>query len=416
MLPPSLRTVWPRRPALGLPGARGPVVWQRLAWALSMAAALTLVALGAQAGKNGACAQGRGDTSGRARVATGQANMVAEGARWRGGDCSLGGALLGDLVAAVSAEQYAGSAACGAYLDVTGPSGTVRVQVVDECASCAPGELDLSRSAFARVAGTDLGIALVSYHTVHNPEVPRPVAFRLKQGSSARWLAIQAIDHGNPLQRLEVLREGRWQALSRDFDNYWVADRGLGSGPYTVRITDVYGQQVTATGIRLVPRGLQRTTRRLYGPAKASPVPRDHSGNGAHGAAGGAAPRAGVGSHDGRSGSAPPGDGGSGKAASGTSGVPGPVGPRQSAAGPGSQGHGAGGLGSQSDGVPESWESGSLGDGSAGSIEAGAGAGVSGSEGHAARGTLQTPSDGTLSPDPDRAPFTALPSSRPFFC
>ena len=30
----------------------------------------------------------------------------------------------GDLVAAVSAEQYAGSAACGAYLDVTGPSGT----------------------------------------------------------------------------------------------------------------------------------------------------------------------------------------------------------------------------------------------------------------------------------------------------
>lgn len=402
-------------------------MWQRLAWAVSMAAALTLVALGAQAGKNGACAEGmtargdgmiprgegmtaRGGGSGLAGVASGRAERVASDARWRGGDCSLGGALLGDLVAAVSAEEYAGSAACGAYLDVTGPGGTVRVQVVDECASCAPGELDLSRPAFARVAGGDLGIARVSYHTVHNPEVPRPVAFRLKQGSSAQWLAIQAIDHGNPLQRLEVLRDGRWLALSRDFDNYWVAAHGIGTGPYTVRITDVYGQQVIASGIRLAPRGLQRTTRRLYGPAKASPVPRERPGNAPHGTAG--APRARGGDHDGRSGGTPPADGGSGKTASGTSGVPGAV-------GPGSRGHGApesgetGGLGSRSNG---SGGFGSLGAG-AGIREAGAGAGVSDHEGHAAaRDTLGTPSDGTLSPDPDRAPFTALPSSRPFFC
>ncbi|MFG1874158.1 expansin EXLX1 family cellulose-binding protein [Sphaerisporangium sp. NPDC049003] len=501
-------------------------MWQRLAWALSMAAALTLVALGAQAGRNGACAEGmtgRGDSpgrsglvndrsglvtgrsgfvtgrsgfvTGRSWVVTGRGGVAAENARWLGGDCSLGGALLGDLVAAVSAEQYAGSAACGAYLDVTGPGGTVRVQVVDECVSCAPGELDLSRPAFARVAGTELGVTRVSYHTVHNPEVPRPVAFRLKQGSSSRWLAIQAIDHGNPLQRLEVLRDGRWQALTRDFDNYWVADHGIGTGPYTVRITDVYGQRVTATGIRLVPRGVQRTTRRLYGPAKSSPVPRDRP---AHGTTGGVGPRAGAGDRDGGPGGTLPSGGDSGRTSPGGTA---PGAPGHGPAAPGSQGDkatGAGrpaqGTGAPSDGVPGTQgDPGTRGDGvrgsdglgsdgvagaggfgsggvpgtgglgsgglpgtgglgsgggpgagglgsgggpgagglgsvgvpgaggfgggsGGGSMGAGAGAGVSGSEEHTATGTLDTPSDGTLPPDPDRAPLTALPSSRPFFC
>ncbi|WP_262846044.1 expansin EXLX1 family cellulose-binding protein, partial [Sphaerisporangium corydalis] len=236
-------------------------MWHRLGWALSLAGALTLVALGAQAGRNGACADG----------ATGRAGLIPGGAL--GDDCSLPDALAGDLVAAVSPEEYAGSAACGAYLDVTGPQGTARVQVVDECMSCAPGELDLSRSAFARIASAGQRVVRVGYLTVRNPEVGRTVAFRVKKGSSARWLAIQVLDHGNPLRRVEVRDGGRWRALSRDPDNYWVAAHGAGAGPWAVRVTDVFGQRLTATGIHLDPEDLQRTRHRLYAPTPTSRQP-----------------------------------------------------------------------------------------------------------------------------------------------
>ncbi|WP_214416340.1 expansin EXLX1 family cellulose-binding protein [Sphaerisporangium fuscum] len=228
---------------------------QRLAWGVSMATALALLALGARAGKDAACAATGAGASGLRRH---------DDAWPGGGDCSLAGAVIGDLVAAVSTEEYAGSAACGAYLDVSGPQGTVRVQVTGRCETCDPGELDLSRSAFARVAGPVGRLVRVTYHTVRNPEVAQPVGFRLKRGSSARWLAIQAVDHGNPLRRLEILRSGHWQALSRRSDNYWVAAEGAGPGPYTVRLTDVYGQRLVVGGLLLAPGDLQRTSRRLY--------------------------------------------------------------------------------------------------------------------------------------------------------
>ncbi|MFC6085467.1 expansin EXLX1 family cellulose-binding protein [Sphaerisporangium aureirubrum] len=242
-----------------------PALRRRVAWTAWVAAACTLVVLGGQAGRDAACAAASGPA--RAGWAAGR----------EGGTCSLPGAPPGRHVAAVSAVEYAGAAACGAYLDVTGPLGTVRVQVVEECRACALGELDMSRPAFDRIAGLDgggVGRVRVRYHTVRNPEVPLPVAFRLKRGASPGLLAIQAIDHGNPLRTLEIRERGRWRHLPRAADNYWMTPGGAGSGPYTVRITDVYGQRLTARGIHLAFGRIQRTTHRLYSPASSSPAPR----------------------------------------------------------------------------------------------------------------------------------------------
>ncbi|RCG28216.1 hypothetical protein DQ384_24080 [Sphaerisporangium album] len=256
----QIRRPSPRRarpgPRPGEAAGGHPAVVRRLAWAVSATAALALVAFGAQTGRNAACA-----------------SSLTRPAPAGGGECSLRGAVRDDLVVAVSAEEYRGAVACGAYLDVTGPRGVVRVQVVGECAACAPGEVDLSRRAFTRIAYPGRRVVPVGYHTVRNPAMTLPVAFRVRPGSSARRLAIQVVDHGNPLMRLEVLRDGRWQGLSRDDGNYWVAEHGAGQGPFVVRITDVYGQRLTAGGIRLDEPGLQRTTRRLYAPAQASPAP-----------------------------------------------------------------------------------------------------------------------------------------------
>ncbi|MEU7891803.1 expansin EXLX1 family cellulose-binding protein [Nonomuraea sp. NPDC049152] len=188
------------------------------------------------------------------------------------GNCSITGA---ELYASVSVEEYAGSEACGGYLDVKGPRGTVRVEVVDSCPTCRSGELDLSTAAFSRIADPRSGVARVAYHSVRDPELGRGLAFRVRKGSTAGWLALQVLDHGNPLRKVEVRGNDDWRDLERGSDGYWVASGGAGAGPFDLRVTDVHDQRATVEGVDLAPDEIQRTTTRLYGtaPASASPAP-----------------------------------------------------------------------------------------------------------------------------------------------
>ncbi|MFE3448176.1 RlpA-like double-psi beta-barrel domain-containing protein [Nonomuraea sp. NPDC059194] len=87
------------------------------------------------------------------------------------------------------------------------PRGAVRVQIVDSCPTCGPGQLDLSTAAFSRIAAPRSGVAKVAYRSVRDPELGRGLAFRVRQGSSAAWLALQVLDHGNRLRGVE-LRDG----------------------------------------------------------------------------------------------------------------------------------------------------------------------------------------------------------------
>ncbi|GAA0983636.1 hypothetical protein GCM10009555_055800 [Acrocarpospora macrocephala] len=186
------------------------------------------------------------------------------------GNCSLPAA--GQLFVSVSAGEYAGSQACGGYLDVTGPRGTVRVQVVDQCVKCGKGELDLSRPAFAKIAQPGAGVTRVVYSRVRNPKVDNPLGFRVKAGSSVYWLAVQVLDHGNPLRSVRIREGGHWRDLRRGGDNYWVFEHGPGAGPFTLRVTDVFGQRATAGGVVLAPGRVQRSTERLYGQSAVTPI------------------------------------------------------------------------------------------------------------------------------------------------
>jgi expansin (peptidoglycan-binding protein) len=145
---------------------------------------------------------------------------------------------------------------------VTGPRGTVRVEVADLCPECEKGHLDLSEEAFRAIGDFDAGIIPISYVPVAAPTVP-PLAFRLKDGSSAFWAAIQVVDAGTELRSVEVRVGTAWVPLSRTVYGYWLASSGLGAGPYTVRVTDVGGRTAVVPGIRLDPGKLQRTTSRL---------------------------------------------------------------------------------------------------------------------------------------------------------
>lgn len=185
--------------------------------------------------------------------------------RGSGGNCSFVSAPADRLYVALGPAEYAGGAACGSYLDVTGPKGTVRVLVMDQCPECGQGHLDLSVEAFARIADPVQGVVPVSYRAVVNPPQAGPLTFRVKEGASQWWFAVLVGGHGNPLASVEAGSGGNLRRLTRAEYNYWLAENGLGPGPYTIKVTDVYGNQAVVTGIRLLPGQVQTTSARLYG-------------------------------------------------------------------------------------------------------------------------------------------------------
>jgi expansin (peptidoglycan-binding protein) len=180
------------------------------------------------------------------------------------GNCSYVGPPADELYVALGPDEYAAAAACGGYLDVTGPLGTVRVKVVDQCPECEIGHLDLSRQAFARIGAIREGVIPITYRAVRDPQVPGPLSVRVKEGSSQYWLALLIIDHGNPLTSVEVRRGGQWQALWRPDYNYWIAEGGAGAGPFTIRVTDTAGHRAVADGITLSPQAVQDTGVFMY--------------------------------------------------------------------------------------------------------------------------------------------------------
>jgi expansin (peptidoglycan-binding protein) len=208
-----------------------------------------------------------------ATVHSGQATYYSLGSGT--GNCSYPSAPADGRYVALSPGEYAAAGACGGYLDVTGPRGTVRVQVIDQCPGCATGHLDLGRAAFARIADLAAGEVPVTYRAVLDPTLPGPLSLRVKEGSSQYWFALLVIDHGNPLRTVEAAQgNGNFHPLSRADYNYWLAPSGLGTGPFTVRVTDVYGRRATASGIRLQPGTVQKTQTWLYAPGAApSPTP-----------------------------------------------------------------------------------------------------------------------------------------------
>jgi len=203
------------------------------------------------------------------------------------GSCSLGLPSADGLYVSLPLAEYAGGAPCGTYLDITGPLGSVRAEVTDSCPRCTARQISLSRAAFARIDDLARGLATVTYQTARDPRLPGPLELRMAAGSTRDRLAIQVINHGNPLASVEIAARAspggaspggaspggadlRWQALTLTPDSYWVA-AGAGPGPFAVRITDASGHQVVATGITLSPGSLQQTSAQMYGGASPEP-------------------------------------------------------------------------------------------------------------------------------------------------
>jgi expansin len=186
------------------------------------------------------------------------------------GNCSYPGLPNGGLFVALSPGEYDGSAACGSFIEVTGPDGSVTAEVVDQCPPCQAGHADLSEAAFERIAPLAAGEVPVTYHTIVDPPLPGPLSVLVKTGSNPYYLALLPIGAGNPVASVQVSSPGGgWQSLTRTTYGYWLASGGAGAGPFTVRLTDTEGHQATLTGITLSPGVVQPTSVPMYGTAAA---------------------------------------------------------------------------------------------------------------------------------------------------
>lgn len=171
-----------------------------------------------------------------------------------GGNCSVPFAGTTVLTAAMNAADYNNSQACGSYIEVTNlnTSQTVVVRIDDQCPGCGVGDVDLSEQAFGKISPMSAGIIPIRWKYVDGPSTPAKVYF--KEGSSQWWAGVQVREHRNPIASVAYRRTGSGSAyanLPREAYNYFIASSGMGTGPYDLKITDVFGNVLDANSVAL---------------------------------------------------------------------------------------------------------------------------------------------------------------------
>ncbi len=171
------------------------------------------------------------------------------------GACMFDSSGTDTMVGAMNPVDYAGSEICGASVSVTGPNGTILIRIVDLCAGCQAGDIDLSPQAFEQIADTTLGRVPITWFVTASP-VTGPILYHFMAQSSQFWTAVQIRNHRYPILRIDYLSSrGSWTRISRTSYNYFVVPGGLGKGPYSFRVTDIYGHVLIDSSVALTPGG-----------------------------------------------------------------------------------------------------------------------------------------------------------------
>lgn len=183
---------------------------------------------------------------------------TAYGAGTGDGACLFGPAA-DMMIAAMNYTDYESAKACGDHVLVQAANGaSIDVLITNECPlPCAPGQLDLSQQAFAKLADLAVGRISITWRLL-SPATSGTISVRYKTGSSRYWCGIQVIGHRNPVALLEVRVGSAWRQLPRTDYNYFISADGSGCGG-AIRVTDIYGQQLTINGIALLPDVAQPT-------------------------------------------------------------------------------------------------------------------------------------------------------------
>ena len=187
----------------------------------------------------------------KATVHTGDATFYGGG--YVGGCAMLDPVSTDYWIVAMNYYDWNNSQLAGAYLEVTGELGTINMLVTDELPEGKKGDLDLYTDAFPLIAPVEKGRVPCSWHIVpRDTAVDAPVSYRYKEGSTEFWCGVQIRNHLYPVTKFEYLgADGNFIEVPRRNYNYFET-REMGAGPFTFRLTDIYGNAVVDKNVPLM--------------------------------------------------------------------------------------------------------------------------------------------------------------------
>lgn len=183
-------------------------------------------------------------------IHTGEGTFYGGG--YEGGCAMLDPVSKDYWVVAMNLADYNNAQLAGAYIEVTGELGTINMLVTDLLPEGQKGDLDLYTDAFPLVAPVEKGRVPISWKIIPLDSAENaPVSYKYKEGTSEYWCGVQIRNHRYPVSRLEYLDEnGKFIEIERRQYNYFESDK-MGKGPFTFRITDIYGQVIIDENIPL---------------------------------------------------------------------------------------------------------------------------------------------------------------------
>ncbi len=171
------------------------------------------------------------------------------GSGYSGGSALLDPIPLDMEITALNPEDYncygIQAALAGAYLEVTGEKGTTMVYVTDLYPEGAPGALDLCPTSFGKIDEMEKGKIDIKWHIVAAP-ITGNVSYRIKEGSTTSWLAVQVRNHRYPVLKMECYTNNTWVDMKKMHWNHFLVENVDSTTP-KIRFTDIRGYVLTDT-------------------------------------------------------------------------------------------------------------------------------------------------------------------------
>ena len=160
-------------------------------------------------------------------------------------------------VCAMNIADYNNALLAGAYIELTGELGSIKMLVSDLLPEGKKGDVDLCEKAFPLIAPVEKGRVDISWKIIPLDSAENaPMSYKFKEGSSPFWCSVQVRNHRYPVAKLEYLNDnGEFVELKRRHYNFFESD-SMGKGPFTFRITDIYGDVVIDKDIPMNPDGI----------------------------------------------------------------------------------------------------------------------------------------------------------------
>lgn len=176
------------------------------------------------------------------------------------GGCAMLDPVSADIwVAAMNITDYNNAQLAGAYIEVTGELGSIKMLVTDLLPEGKKGDVDLCEDAFPLIAPVEKGRVDISWKIIPlDTAEDAPVSYKFKEGSSPYWCGVQVRNHRYPVSKLEYMNEnGEFIELERKQYNFFESDE-MGAGPFTFRVTDIYGQVIVDENIPMAVDGISQ--------------------------------------------------------------------------------------------------------------------------------------------------------------